>query len=213
MICYNYVNEYLRSFSQKDNELLSSMREYAKENKVPIVTKEVENFLLTIGEMKKPKKILEIGTAIGYSTILLSSIMKKDGRIDTVERSESMINEALKNIKLSKMEDRINLISGEAIEVLNYLDKPYDMIFLDGAKGQYKEFLVHCIRLLNKGGILITDNVLYKGMVASDDLVIRKKRTIVRNLRKFIKKLYESEYFRTSVIPLGDGVAISYKIK
>jgi predicted O-methyltransferase YrrM len=213
MICYSYINDYLRSLIKEDDEFLKELRKYAQSNHVPIIHIEVENFLLALGLMNKPKKILEIGTAIGYSAIVLSKIVSKNGRIDTIERSEKMLNEALRNISKVGLSKKINVIQGEAIEVLNFLDTSYDMIFLDGAKGQYKEFLHHCIRLLNKDGILITDNVLYKGMVATDELVARRKRTIVKNLREYIFKICNSEYFKTSLLPLGDGVAISYKIK
>lgn len=212
MICYDYINEYLRSFNNNEDDFLKKIRKESEENHVPIIHKEVEDFLTVVGNISKPKKILEIGTAVGYSAIVLSKILVRDGRIDTIERSEKMISKASDNIKNADIKN-INIIYGEAIEVLNYLDSTYDMIFLDGAKGQYKEFLQHCIRLLNKDGILITDNVLYKGMVANDKLVTRNKRTIVRNLRDYILEVYNSEHFNTSILPLGDGVTISYKIK
>jgi len=161
--------------------------------------------------MQRPTRILEVGTAIGYSSILFSGFLEQNGIIDTIERDEKMTLLARKNVKALGLQDTINVIAGDAIDVLACLNKSYDMIFLDAAKGQYSEFLEQSKRMLVSGGILVSDNVLYKGMVASEELVVKRKKTIVTKMRSFLKMLCEDESFETSIIPIGDGVALSYK--
>lgn len=211
MICYDYINDYIRNTIKKNEGILKEMEDFAKENHVPIVHPEVAKFLQVIGMTKKPKRILEIGTAIGYSSILLSGVLQPEGRIDTIERYELMVERAKSNIKKAGLEDVINIIAGDAMEVLQCLNKQYDLIFLDAAKGQYPEFLPECLRLLSPGGLLISDNILYKGMIATDELMVRRKKTIVKRLRNYLDILCNSENLETSIIPMGDGVAVSYK--
>lgn len=211
MICFDYINNYIRKTIKKNKGILAELEVYALENRVPIVHPEVCALLKVIGLTLKPKRILEIGTAIGYSTILLSSVLNSEGKIDTIERNEHMVDAATSNIKKAELDNTINIISGDALEVLGCLDKQYDMIFLDAAKGQYPEFLPHCMRMLKTGGVLFTDNVLYKGMIANDDLVVRRKKTIVTRMRKYLDEICNSDALETSIIPIGDGVALSYK--
>jgi len=211
MICYDYINDYIRNTIKKSEGILKELEQFAKENHVPIVHPEVAKLLQVIGMTKKPTRILEIGTAIGYSSILLSEILEPCGTIDTIERYDLMVERAKINIKKAKLEDVINIIIGDATEVLKCLNKQYDIIFLDAAKGQYPEFLPECLRLLCPGGLLISDNILYKGMIANDDLVVRRKKTIVKRLRKYLDMLCTCENLETSIIPIGDGVALSYK--
>lgn len=212
MICYDYISEYIRKTIKPSDGILAELETYAHENHVPIVHPEVARLMVVLGRMKQPERILEIGTAIGYSAILLSGVLKPGGLIDTIERYELMIEKAHENIKKAGLAQVINVIAGEAADVLACLDKKYDLIFLDAAKGQYSEFLPHCLRMLSKGGVLISDNVLYKGMVANDELVVRRKRTIVKNMREYLDTLCSSSELETSILPVGDGVAISYKI-
>lgn len=211
MICYDYINEYIRKTIKPNEGLLQELESFAAENHVPIVQPEVAKLLLVLGNMSKPSRILEAGTAIGYSSILMASILQKGGRIDTIERYELMVERAKQNIKRAGLTDTINVIEGDASEILRCLDKPYDMIFLDAAKGQYPEFLPECVRLLKSGGVLISDNVLYKGMVATDELVVRRKKTIVKRMRDYLDTICQDDSLETSIIPIGDGVAISYK--
>jgi predicted O-methyltransferase YrrM len=211
MICYDYINHYIRKTIKKSDGMLKELEEFAEEHHVPIVHPEVARLLVVLGKMQKPKRILEVGTAIGYSAILFSTVLQPGGIIDTIERYELMAERAKDNIKRAGLENTINVIVGEASEVLECLDKKYDMIFLDAAKGQYPEFFPHCLRLLSSGGLLISDNVLYKGMVASDDLVVRRKKTIVKRLRDYLDSLCTAEELETSILPVGDGVALSYK--
>lgn len=211
MINYDYITEYIRATIKPNTGLLAQLEQYADENHVPIIQPEVAALLKVLGKLNKPARILEVGTAIGYSSILFSGFLKPGGVIDTIERNEQMIELARKNIKTAGLQDTINVIAGDAMEVLGCLDKQYDMIFLDAAKGQYSEFLEQSKRMLAAGGLLISDNVLYKGMIATDELVVRRKKTIVTRMRSFLKTLCQDESFETSIIPIGDGVALSYK--
>jgi len=211
MINYDYINEYIRKTIKKSDGLLSELEDFAKENHVPIIQPEVAKLLLVVGRLVKPERILEVGTAIGYSAIILSSFLKPGGKIDTIERYELMIERASANIKKANLENTINIINGDAVDVLKNLDKKYDMIFLDAAKGQYPEFFPECMRMLKSGGLLFSDNVLYKGMIANDELVVRRKKTIVKRMRDFLTEICSNEELDTSIIPIGDGVALSYK--
>jgi predicted O-methyltransferase YrrM len=211
MICYDYINEYIRKTIKGNEGILLELEEYAAQNHVPIIHPEVGRLLVVLGSIKKPGRLLEVGTAIGYSAILLASILEPGGRIDTIERYELMVEKAKANIKRAGLEDTINVIAGDALEVLECLDKKYDMIFLDAAKGQYPEFLPQCLKLLASGGVLVSDNVLYKGMIADDSLVVRRKKTIVKRMRNYLESICGSSELETSLIPIGDGVAVSYK--
>jgi len=215
MICYDYITEFIRNTIRTNEEndvVLSEIRRFADLNNIPILQPETARLLFVLGLIIKPRRILEAGTAIGYSSILLAKTLKPGGIIDTVENQDEMIEIARNNIKKAGYDDRINSIAGDAAEVLRCLDKKYDMIFMDAAKGQYLELLPDCIRLLNTGGVLISDNVLYKGMVASDSLVIRRKKTIVKRLRSYLKELCSNPGLETSILPVGDGVAVSIKL-
>lgn len=211
MINYDYINDYIRNTIKPRNGILKELEAYAGDNHVPIIHPEVAALLVLLGRLVKPYRILEVGTAIGYSAILLSGILEPGGRIDTVERYVPMIEQATGNIKKAGLEDSINVIEGDALEVLKCLDRQYDMIFLDAAKGQYPEFLPECKRMLRPGGLLVSDNVLYKGMIASDELVVRRKKTIVKRMRDFLDSLCRDEEMDTSIIPIADGVALAYK--
>jgi len=211
MICYDYINEYIRKTIKQQEGVLKELREFAEANHVPIIHPEVAKLLEVIGCLLKPMRILEIGTAIGYSAILMSTFLQPNGKIDTIDRYELMIDRAKENIERAGLKNVINIIEGDALEVLRCLDKRYDLIFLDAAKGQYPEFFPECLRMLNKGGLLVSDNVLYKGMIASDDLVVRRKKTIVKRLRGYLESICSNDELETSIIPIGDGVALSYK--
>jgi predicted O-methyltransferase YrrM len=191
--------------------LLKEMEQYAAPRYIPIVNRDTADLLIVLGRLVRPVRILEIGTAIGYSAILLSGILTQGGRIDTIERDEMMLTRAHEYIKRAGLEDTIALIAGEASEVLACLDKTYDMIFMDAAKSQYLGFLPECLRLLRNGGLLISDNVLYRGMVDMEGPVARKKRTIVNNMRAYLDALRSDPSLDTCILAVGDGVALSYK--
>ena len=211
-INHEYTTEYVRGLVPERNALLRELEEFARddENHIPIVQPEVAQLLATILEIQKPIRILEIGTAIGYSSILMAEVAQ-NASIITIERYQKMVKLADENIKRAKLSDRITVIEGEALDVLNTLHSPFDFIFLDAAKGQYPQFLEPCLSLLRPGGVLFSDNVLYKGMIANNDLLIRRKITIVKRLRKYLSTIMEDPRLTSSVIPIGDGVAISYK--
>ncbi len=211
MISYDYINEYIRKTIKKNEGILLELEDFAAKNHVPVIQPEVAKLLLVLGKVLKPKRILEIGTAIGYSAILLSEVVEPGGKIDTLDRHELMIELARGNINKAGLENVINVIAGDALDVLRCLDKNYDLIFMDAAKGQYTEFLPECMRMLNKGGILFSDNVLYKGMIANDELVVRRKKTIVNRMRSYLNAVCGSKELETSIIPIGDGVAVSYR--
>lgn len=211
MICYDYIKEYIRKNVKNNDGLLLEIEEYAHKNRIPIVQPEVAGLLRVLGQLVKPRRVLEIGTGIGYSAILFSTVLQDEGIIDTVEKDEEMVQKAKQNIARAGLDKTIHVIMGEASEVLRCLDKKYNMIFLDAAKGQYIQFLPECIRMLDAGGLLVSDNVLYQGMVANDRLVARRKRTIVKRLRDYLKLLCQSPELETSIVPIGDGVAISVR--
>ncbi|WP_437130473.1 O-methyltransferase [Peptostreptococcus russellii] len=205
------VEDYIRGTLAENTGQIKDMEKYAKENSVPIIHKEVSELLRVILNIHKPKRILEVGCAIGYSSIFFSSVLKNDVEIITTERNPVMLKEAEKNIEKAGLSDKIKILIGDAQETLKDVDGKFDMIFIDAAKGQYKMFFDLVIDKLNVNGIVVSDNILYKGMIADDGLVVRRKRTIVKRMRDYLDYLCQAEYLDTSIIPIGDGVAISYK--
>ena len=210
-IVNNLVEDYIRETLEDTQGLLRELEIYADENMVPIVHKEVAQMLKVLLKVQRPKRILEVGCAIGYSSILFASSLDGDVEIITVERNEKMIEQAKQNIKRAGLESKITILEGDAEEILKNIEGEFDMIFLDAAKGQYKLFYDMIIDNLREDGLLISDNILYKGMVAHDDFVVRRKRTIVNRMRSYLDYICECDYLDTSLIPIGDGVALSYK--
>lgn len=206
-----YIEEYLRKLVPKKKDFLIRMEVYAEENHVPIVEPEVAQLIKVLLKSKQAKTILEIGTAIGYSALLMCDALDGKCHITTIERREDMIQLASEFISDSKYKDSIKIINGDANQVLDDISEKFDLIFMDAAKGQYMEFFNKSMDLLNPGGIIIADNVLFRGMVASDKLVNRRKITIVKRLREFLKYINEVEGFESAIIPIGDGVALIYK--
>ena len=189
---------------------LEKIKQKALEDKIPIImddTLEVVDKLLT---EKKPLKILEIGTAVGYSAICFSEYLQEGGIIDTIEREEERVIQARENIKKAEVEDKINILFGDAVEILPTLNNEYDVVFIDAAKGKYPFFLKQALRMLNEKGMIIADNVLYKGYVMSD-YNKHKQRTAVRNLREFLQELQENEELEVEILEVGDGLAIAKK--
>lgn len=204
------VEEYIRDILPSKEGLLKEMEEYALENHVPIVQPEVAKLLEVMTKTNQTKSILEVGTAIGYSAIIFTKAME-DGKLTSIERRSDMVEIARKNIEIAGLKDQIKIIEGCAEEILPNLQGKFDLIFLDAAKGQYMKFLSSSINLLKKGGILISDNVLYKGMIASDEYVVRRKITIVKRMRKYLDYIMDHPDLTTTLLPIGDGVALSYK--
>lgn len=210
-IVYPYITDYLRKEIPKHSGILKELEEYAEKNSVPIVQPETAQFLEVIGAIKRPERVLEVGCAIGYSAILTAQYLASGGTVTTIEWDADMAITARENIKRAGFEDRINVIHNDAKEVLPTLSAEYDIIFLDGPKAHYIYMLNDCIRLLKKGGLLIADNVLYKGMTADDEHVIRRKITIVKRLRRFISAQMQRQELKTVLLPLGDGVTVAVK--
>ena len=189
-------------------EELQKIKQKALEEHIPIIMDDTLEVMAKYLREIKPKRILEIGTAVGYSAMCFSEFLSKDGRIDTIEREEERIKEAKENIKNVGVEDKIKIYEGDAVEILPTLNGKYDAIFIDAAKGKYPFFLKESLRMLNKNGIIFADNILYKGYVMSD-YNKHKQRTAVRNLREYIKEVSENPNLETEILEVGDGLAIS----
>ena len=187
---------------------LEKIKEKALEEHIPIIMDDTLEVISKILNENKPKAILEIGTAVGYSAMCFSEYLEEDGIIDTIEREHERVEEAKENIKKVGVEEKINIYEGDAVEILPTLDKKYDVVFIDAAKGKYPFFLAEAKRMLNKNGIIFADNILYKGYVMSD-YNKHKQRTAVRNLREYIKEVTEDENCKTEILEVGDGLAIS----
>lgn len=191
-----------------NKEELEIIKQKALKEHIPIIMDDtleiMEKYLTKI----KPKRILEIGTAVGYSAMCFTNFLSENGKIDTIERDENRIKEAKENIKRVGVEDKINIYEGDAVEILPTLNEMYDAVFIDAAKGKYPFFLKEALRMLNSNGIIFADNILYKGYVMSD-YNKHKQRTAVRNLREYIKEVSENPNLETEILEVGDGLAIS----
>ena len=204
---------YINSLENGDSPLVRAIAKEARDSFVPIIRKETASLLKTLVEMKRPKRILEVGTAVGYSALLMAEHMPDDCHITTIEKYEKRIPIARENFKKAAMEERITLIEGDAVEVLQSLDEPFDFIFMDAAKGQYIHWLPEVMRLLSVGGVLISDNVLQDGdLIESRFAVTRRNRTIHARMREYLYELKHREDLRRAIIPIGDGVTVSVKL-
>jgi len=210
LINYSYINEYLNGIIPEETGFIKELEDFAHKNYIPIIFKEVKQFFEFLIPIIRPKKILEIGTAIGYSAMLFARLAP-EAKITSIEISEKMFEMALENIKKCDLSDRISLILDDAANVVPYLKTSYDMIFIDAAKGQYSLYYESAKKLLKKGGILIFDNILFKGLPANSELVSHKHRTIANNLNEFNKKIMQDKDFTSTILPLGDGLIISRK--
>ncbi len=187
---------------------LEKIKQKALKDKIPIIMDDTLKVIDRLLTEKKPLKILEIGTAVGYSAICFSEYLQEGGSIDTIEREEDRVLQARENIKKAEVEDRINLLYGDAVEILPMLNEKYDVVFIDAAKGKYPFFLKEALRMLNSNGMIIADNVLYKGYVMSD-YNKHKQRTAVRNLREFLQELKDNSELEVEILEVGDGLAIA----
>lgn len=191
-----------------NKEALKLIKEKALEEHIPIIMDDTLSIIDKLLKDNKPNKILEIGTAVGYSAICFSEYLNENGKIDTIERDEQRVIEARKNIIDAQVNEKINIFEGDAVEILPTLNEKYDVVFIDAAKGKYPFFLEQAKRLLNEKGIILADNILYKGYVLSD-YNKHKQRTAVRNLREYIKLITEDIKFETEILDIGDGLAVS----
>lgn len=204
------TTKYLRNMIFTEDEKLREMEIYAEENNIPIIKPEVVKFIELLISMKKPKQILEIGTAIGYSSIIMKKVYN-DAKITTIEKDENMYDIAINNIKNFRYEKDIDVLLGDANEILPTIKTKYDFVFIDAAKGQYLNYFKKLKYILNVNAIIFTDNVLFKGYVAEEEIIDRKYKTIVKNLKEYLDYIINLENYRTSIIPINDGCSITYK--
>ena len=206
-INYDHTSQFIEDLLE-DVDFIE-LRKYAKENRVPIMNSQTKELLVSLVKIAKPKKILEIGTAIGYSSI----IMKKtcpDAKITTVENYEKNANFARENFKKYGYDD-IELIFGDGYEVMKNMDTKFDLIFIDAAKGQYIKYFEEAVRLSNKNSVIVCDNVLFRGMVCEKEFYEHRHRkiTIVKRLREFLEIISDSSKYDTTIIPIDDGMSIT----
>lgn len=210
-INYPEIITFIQSIIKRETGFLKELEEFAQANHIPIIQPESATFLKSLIRLHKPQRILEIGTAIGYSACIMIEATHTPGVIDTIEINEQMVSMARDNIKTMGYSDSIRVILGDALEVMECLSTPYDMIFIDAAKGHYCDYFEHAIRLLKPNGLLVSDNVLYKGLVVHGQNAPHKHRTIAGKLKKYLDRICNDNRLETSVIPIGDGMAISLK--
>lgn len=212
MIVDERMVTYIHSLETPESEIIETIEQEALETYVPIIRKETQSFLKVLLLMKKPMKILEVGTAVGFSAILMSEYMPEGAHITTIEKYEKRIPIARENFKRAGKDSCITLIEGDALEVMQSLEESYDMIFMDAAKGQYIHYMPEVLRLLAPEGVLMSDNVLQDGDITQSRFAVeRRNRTIHSRMREYLYELKHHEGLRTSILPLGDGVALSVK--
>ena len=212
MIVDERMVTYIRSLEVPESAVIEAIEQEALRDRVPIIRKEMQSFLKVLLMIKRPMRILEVGAAVGFSSILMSEYMPEGGHITTIENYDKRIPIARANFKRAGKEEQIDLIEGDALEVMHGLEGPYDLIFVDAAKGQYIHYLPEVMRLLGTEGVLVSDNVLQEGdIIESRFAVERRNRTIHSRMREYLYELKHHDQLQTSIIPLGDGVALSVK--
>lgn len=211
MIVNDRIVTYIHSLEKANSPILEEIEREAHRDGVPIIRKEMESFLRVLIGMNKPKRILELGTAVAYSAILMSECI--DGSIVTIENYEPRIAQAKKNIAKAGKEDVITLLEGDAMEIMRGMNEEFDFVFMDAAKAQYINFLPEVMRLLKKGGILVSDNVLQEGdLVESKFATRRRDRTIHTRMREYMYEVKHNQELETTIVPIGDGVTVSIKL-
>ena len=212
MIVDERIVTFINSLDTRNSELLETIEGEARAADVPIIRREMQSFLKVLLMLKKPERVLEVGTAVGFSALLMSEYVPDECRITTIENYEKRIPIARENFRRAGKEEQITLLEGDAAEVLKRLEGPYDFVFMDAAKGQYIHYLPDILRLLPPGGCLVSDNVMQDGdVIESRFAVERRNRTIHARMREYLYELKHNDELTTSIIPLGDGVAVSIK--
>lgn len=213
MVVEERLVTYINSLDKGNTTVLDTIEKEALDSYVPIIRKEMQSFLKLLLAMQKPKRILEVGTAVGFSAILMAEYDPYPCEIVTIENYEKRIPIARENFKRAGKEDQITLIEGDAADVLKTLEEPFDMIFMDAAKGQYIHFMPDILRLLKKDGVLVSDNVLQDGdIIESHYVVTRRNRTIHKRMREYLYELTHRDDLVTAVMPIGDGITVSTKV-
>lgn len=204
------MTAFINSFDEGNTPFLNELEAYAKQENVPIIRTQMQSFLKFLLELKKPKNILEVGTAIGFSALLMSEYAPQDCHITTIEKYEKRIPIAKENFKKAGKENKISLLEGDATNLLKELTDTYDFIFMDAAKGQYIHFLPDILRLLKPGGLLVSDNILQDGdILESRYAVTRRNRTIHARMREYLYELKHHPLLETAILQVGDGVTVS----
>lgn len=204
----DYIEEYLYENLKEKSDFLTSLEKEALENHIPIISPEVGQFLRFLIKLNNPKRVLEVGTAIGFSGLVMLDASKDIKKLVTIEKREDLAEIALKNMEEANEKKRVELKVGDALEVLKSMDDTFDFVFIDAAKGHYGEYFEEIKKMITPKGVIVCDNVLYKGMVANDDLVLRRKKTIVKRLRNFIKEVTNLDDYESTLIPMGDGLLV-----
>ncbi len=214
MITDERMIAFINSFDKGNTPFLNQIEKEARADAVPIVRTQTQNLLRFLMAAHRPRNILEVGTAVGFSALLMSEYAPEGCRITTIEKYEKRIPVAKENFRRAGKEDAITLLEGDAAEILHTLNDTYDFIFMDAAKGQYLHFLPDAVRLLGEGGLLVSDNVLQDGdVLESRFAVTRRNRTIHARMRDYLYELTHHELLETVILPVGDGVSVSTKIK
>ena len=212
MIVDERIITFINSLDTKNSEILEDIEREALADNVPIIRREMQSFLKVLLMVKKPMRVLEVGTAVGFSALLMSEYVPEECAITTIENYEKRIPIARENFRRAGKENCITLLEGDALELMKELSGPYDLIFMDAAKGQYIHYMPEAIRLLAPGGVLMSDNVLQDGdIIESRFAVERRNRTIHSRMREYLYELKHDERLQTSILPLGDGVALSVR--
>ena len=212
MITEERISTFISSFDTGNTPFLNELEQYAIKTNVPIIRPQMQSLLKLLLEIKRPKQILEVGTAIGFSALLMSEYGPADCRITTIEKYEKRIPMAIENFKKAGKEEQITLLPGDAANILPELTGQYDFIFMDAAKGQYIHFLPDILRLMPVGGLLISDNVLQDGNVMESRFAVtRRDRTIHKRMRDYLYELKHHPSLQTDILPVGDGVTVSVK--
>ena len=212
MIVEERMRTFINSLDTGNTPFLEELEQYALQERVPVIRREMQSFIKMLLALQRPKRILEVGTAIGFSTLLMCEYGSADVQITTIENYEKRIPLAKENFRKAGQESKITLLEGDATKILAGLSGSYDLIFMDAAKGQYIHWLPDVIRLLKKGGVLLSDNVLQDGnLIESHYIVERRDRTIYKRMREYLYQLKHDPLLETSILPLGDGVTVSVK--
>lgn len=210
MIVNERMTAFINSYASPNSSKLDDLEKFSLETNVPIIRKEMQSLIKFLLAAYKPRSVLEVGTAIGFSAILMAENLPEDSRITTIEKYEKRIPLAKENFERFGLKDRITFIEGDATDVLKSLEGPYDFIFMDAAKGQYINFLPEILRLLSPGGILLSDNVMQDGNILESKFAVeRRDRTIYKRMRDYLYELTHNEELTTVILPVGDGVTIS----
>ena len=213
MIVDERLVTYINSLDKGNTAVLDQIEREALESYVPIIRKDMQNFLKLLLTVQKPMRILEVGTAVGFSAVLMAEYAPEGCKIVTIENYDKRIPIAKQNFERAGKSDQITLLEGDATEVLKTLEEPFDMIFMDAAKGQYINFVSDVLRLLKKDGVLVSDNVLQDGdIIESHFIVERRNRTIYKRMREYLYELTHRDDLVTSVLPVGDGITVSVKV-